>query len=100
MMKTEILRDAEFEPVSEVRIDAKHRITLGKVGGPVTSFKIYRNAHGQMILDPMVTIPAHEAWLFKNKRATQLVQKGLEDAKQRRLVKAKEDFSKHLHRED
>ncbi len=99
MMKTEILRDAEFEPVSEVRIDAKHRITLGKVGGPITSFKIYRNAHGQMLLDPMVTIPAHEAWLFKNKRATQLVQKGLEDAKQRRLVKVKEDFSKYLHRE-
>jgi len=100
MAKAEILRDVEFEPVSEARVDAKHRVALGKVTGPVTSFKVYRNAHGQIILDPMVLISAHEAWLFKNKRATQLVQKGLEDAKQRRLVKAKEDFSKHLHRED
>ena len=100
MAKEEILRDAEFEPVSEARIDAKHRVALGKVAGPVTSFKVYRNAHGQIILDPMVTIPAHEAWLFKSKRASKLIQEGLEDAKQRRLVKAKEDFSKYLHRED
>ena len=96
MTKTAILRDAEFEPVSEARIDAKHRVALGKVVGPVTSFKIYRNAHGQIILDPMVSIPAHEAWLFKNKRAAKLVRQGLEDAKQHRLVKAKEDFSKYV----
>ena len=100
MTKTEILRDAEFKPVTEVRIDAKHRITLGKVAGAVTSFKIYRNAHGQMILDPMVSLPAHEAWLFKNTRAAKLVKQGLEDAKQHRLVKAKEDFSKYVHSDD
>lgn len=98
MVKAEVLKDAEFEPVSEARIDAKHRVALGKVAGPVTSFKIYRNAHGQIILDPMVSIPAYEAWLFKNKRAAKLVQQGLEDAKQHRLVKAKEDFSKYVRR--
>ena len=96
MTRTDILRDTEFEPVSEARIDAKHRVALGKVVGPVTSFKIYRNAHGQMLVDPMVSIPVHEAWLFKNTRAAKLVQEGLEDAKQRRLVKAKEDFSKYV----
>lgn len=98
MTKTEILKDAEFESVSEARIDAKHRVTLGKVAGLVTSFKVYRNAHGQMILDPMVSIPAHEAWVFRNTRAAKLVQEGLEDAKQRRLVKAREDFSKYVRR--
>jgi len=36
-----------------------------------------------------VSIPAHEAWLFKNKRAADLVRQGLEDARQGRLVKAK-----------
>ena len=48
----------------------------------------------------MVLIPAHEVWLFKNKRAAKLVQEGLEDAKQRRLVKAKEDFSKYIRSDD
>ena len=99
MTKTEILRDGNFEPVTEARIDAKHRIALGKVAGPVTSFKVYRNAHGQIILDPMVSIPASEAWLFKNTRAAKLVHEGLEDAKQRRLVNAKEDFSKYIRRD-
>ena len=97
MIKDALLKDAEFEAVAEVRVDAKHRVTLGKlVPSRITGFKMYRNAHGQMILDPMVSIPAHEAWLFKKKKAISSVRRGLEDAKQGRLVNAKEDFSKHV----
>ena len=101
MTKHELLKDAEFEAVTEARLDAKHRVGLGKlISGQVTSVKVYRNAHGQIILDPMVSIPAHEAWLFKNQKAASLVQQGLEDAKQGRLVKTKEDFSKYARGED
>lgn len=97
MLRQEILRDAQFEEVAEARVDSKHRITLGRaIPGRVTSFKVYRNAHGQVILDPMVSLPAHETWLFKNKRASAMVWRGLEDAKQGRLVKAKEDFSRYV----
>ena len=96
MFKQEILKDAEFEEVTQARVDSKHRIALGKnIPSEVTSFKVYRNAHGQVILDPMVSVPAHETWLFKNKRASRLVQEGLEDAKRGRLVKPKEDFSRY-----
>lgn len=99
--KQDILKDADFEEVTEARVDSKHRVALGK-GLPrqVTSFKVYRNAHGQVILDPMVSIPAHETWLFKNKRASGLVREGLEYAKKGRLVKAKEDFSKYVKGKD
>ena len=101
MLKQEILKDAEFEEMTEARVDSKRRLTLGRaVPSQVRSFKVYRNAHGQVILDPMVSIPAHEAWLFKNKRASGLVQRGLEDAKKGRLLKAKEDFSKYARSED
>lgn len=97
MTNQEILRDAEFEVVSEARVDSKRRVTLGRmIAHHVTSFRVYRNTHGQIILDPMVSIPAHEAWLFTNKRAASLVRQGLEDAKRGRLVKSKEDFSKSL----
>ncbi len=97
MVKTEILKDADFEEITEARIDSKHRIALGRtVPREVRSFRMYRNAHGQVILDPMVSIPASEAWLFKNKRAAALVQQGIDEARQGRLIKAKEDFSKHL----
>ena len=96
MIKQEILRDAEFEAVTEARVDSKRRVALGRtLPAQVKSFKVYRNAHGQIILDPMVLIPAHEAWLFKNKRASALVQRGLEDARQGRLVKPKEDFTRY-----
>ena len=97
MIKEEILKDAEFEAMTEARVDSKRRVALGRtLPAQVRSFKVYQNAHGQIILDPMVSIPAHEAWLFKNKRASALVQRGLEDAKQGRFVKPKEDFSRYI----
>ncbi len=99
MLKLEILKDAEFEEVTQARVDSKHRVALGKnIPSEVTSFKVYRNAHGQVILDPMVSIPAHETWLFKNRRASEMVRQGLEEATKGRLVKAKEDFSKYAKR--
>jgi len=33
-------------------------------------------------------VPADEAWLWKNKKALAMVQRGLEDARQRRFVEA------------
>ena len=97
MTKQEILKDAQFEKIAETRVDVKRRVTLGRmIPDQVTSFKVYQNAHGQIILDPLVSIPAHETWLFGNKKATVLVRQGLEDAKHRRLTKSREDFSAHL----
>ena len=41
-------------------------------------------------------IPTHEKWLFKNKKAKQLVKDGLEDVKKGRLMKTREDFTKYI----
>ena len=96
MAKGDIIREPDFEPYGEARVDSKNRITLGKAGGmKITSYKIYRNSFGQYILDPQVTIPAHEAWLYQNPKALAAVKKGLEAAKAGKLVKAPEDFSKY-----
>ena len=92
-----IVKNAQFEEVAEVKVDSKNRITLGKTKAvKARIYKVYRNALGQIILDPQVTIPAHEQWLFKNKEATQQVKAGLEDAKKGRLVKPRENFSKYV----
>lgn len=97
MTTREILKDADFEEVAEARVDAKHRVALGRtMPRQVRSVRVYQNAHGQVILDPMVSLPAHEAWLFKNTRASDLVQQGLEDARKGRLEKPKEDFSRYV----
>ena len=97
MTEQELLKDADFEKVTEAKVDSKNRVALGKVLDlSVSSYRIYRNRVGQIILDPMVTVPAYEAWLFKNKAAMKRVQAGLEDLRKGRLVKAKEDYSKYL----
>ena len=95
MLEVNILKDTHFAQAAEVRVDSKNRITLGKTKLKTNIYKVYRNAIGQIILDPQVPIPAHEQWLFKNKEAADLIKAGLEDARKGRLVKAREDFSKY-----
>ena len=67
----------------DVRPDGRHRVTLGKaLDGidPDAAFAVYRDELGRIILDPQVSIPAREAWLFRNPKAIQVVRRGLQDA--------------------
>jgi len=74
-----ILRDQNLEKVADnVRLDPKKRIVLRKV--PIqegATYHIYTNSLGQIVLDPQVTIPASELWLFENKDALALVDRGM-----------------------
>ena len=97
MDKKDLVKDTHFEEVNEARVDSKNRISLKRGDSMhIFSYKVYRNSLGQLILDPQVAIPAHEAWLFKNQTAKKMMQKGLADAKNKRLVKADEDYSKYI----
>ena len=71
-----------------VKPDTKRRVGLPKslVKDGVT-YHIYSNIYGQIILDPQVTIPASEAWLFNNPEALELVKQGLADAAAGRVSK-------------
>ena len=96
MPRKDVVRDSGFEEIADAWVDSKRRISLGRAGSSgASSYKVYRNASGQLLLEPQVTIPAAELWLFKNKEAKRLVQKGLEDAKKGRLEAAGEDYSKY-----
>lgn len=69
--------------VRDLRPDAKKRVTLGKaLDGypPEVQFALYRTEQGQLILDPMIPVPACEAWLFANPKALVAVRQGLEEA--------------------
>lgn len=50
-------------------------------------YHVWYNDIGQIILDPQVTIPASEAWLFNNPDALALVQRGLSDVREGRVSK-------------
>jgi hypothetical protein len=84
-----VIRDKELKRVAEsVRPDSKKRVVLPKslVGEGIT-YHIYSNSVGQIVLDPQVTIPASEAWLFNNPDAIASVRQGLSDAAQGRVSK-------------
>ena len=66
-----------------VRPDAKRRVTLGKALEDlpgISGFDIYRDELGRLVLDPQVSVPASEAWLFRNAKAIASVKRGLRDA--------------------
>ena len=83
------IKDTDLIRVAEgVKPDTKKRVVLPKslVGEGIT-YHIYSNRLGQIVLDPQVTIPASEAWLFNNPNALALVQQGLSDAAQGKVSK-------------
>lgn len=64
------------------------RVVLQHVQIPEgVTYHIYKNSLDQIILDPQVTIPASEAWLFNNPDALTSVRRGLVDAAQGRVSK-------------
>jgi hypothetical protein len=84
-----IIKDTDFQRVAEsVKPDAKKRVVLPKaqVREGIT-YHIYTNSLGQIVLDPQVTIPASEAWLFNNPEAIASVRRGLNDAAQGKVSK-------------
>jgi len=77
-----IVKDSHFELITEIiKPDAKRRVSLG---GAMTeagiAYNVYRNRLGQVVLDPVKTIPAYESWLFENKTASASVKRGLADS--------------------
>ncbi len=73
----------------DVRPDGRRRVTLGKALegiDPDAAFEVYRDELGRIILDPQVSVPAREAWLYRNTKALALVRRGLQDAGEGRTV--------------
>lgn len=88
MKSSELLSDDEFTEVTDLRTDNKKRITLGKIiSEPISGYRVYRNLQGQLLLDPLVTLPAREAWLYDNPERIGAVKRGIQDAAQGKLVK-------------
>jgi hypothetical protein len=67
-----------------VRPDSKKRVSIGAALAGLdedTSFMIYTDADGRIILEPHVSVPLAEAWLFRNKIARESVARGLKQIK-------------------
>ena len=82
MRMESVVKDTHFELVTELqKPDAKKRLSLGPALGKVgATYNIYRNRLGQLVLDPVIAVPAYETWLFQNKKALAAVKRGLADS--------------------
>ncbi len=88
-----VIKDDEPVMVARsVKPDSRNRISLPKklVKEGIT-YHVYVNSHGQIILDPQVTIPASEAWLFSDPAALASVRQGLAEAKEGKVSKVSLD---------
>ena len=84
-----------YQKVKTVRPDSKGRITLGKLTKEFSGYTLKESADGTIVLEPLVELPAREAWLFKNKEALNSVEKGLKESAAGK-TKTLGSFAKHL----
>src|ERR1700743_2483172 len=90
-----VVKDQEFKALDEVKTDSKNRVSLGrKLHIRARFYKVYENSRGQIILDPLETVPAQEAWLLRNPEALESLKRGLSDLQSGRIQKSKESFTK------
>src|ERR1700684_3112068 len=90
-----IIKSSDFELVTEfAQPDAKRRLSLGEALGGATAYNIYRNPLGQLILDPVKTIPASEMWLYENAQALASVKQGLRESAEGKTIN-RGSFARH-----
>lgn len=62
-----------------IRPDERGRITLGQFA-KFKTYKVMINDAGQILLNPVATIPEQELWLWQNSSALAAVGRGIEQA--------------------
>jgi hypothetical protein len=87
MSISSIIKNSDFELVSEfAQPDAKRRLSLGEAFQGATAYNVYRNPLGQLILDPVKTVPVSEMWLYENPQALASVKQGLRESAEGKVV--------------
>jgi hypothetical protein len=77
----------EFKEIDTRTVDDRNRLTVGELLKGSKRVRLYKNDRGEVLLQPIVEIPASEAWLFQNKEAFESVKKGLKDASEGKISK-------------
>ncbi len=89
-MRKDVLKiEDEFEEVATRTVDGRNRLTLGELPKGSKRVRVYKNDRGEVLLQPVVEIPASEVWLFKNEKALESVKKGLKEASEGKISKLK-----------
>ncbi len=79
--------EEEFTEVDTRTVDDRNRLTLGTLMAKIKRVRVSVNDRGDILLQPVVEIPASEHWLFNNKEARESVKRGLRDAAEGKISK-------------
>ena len=79
--------DEKFLSVGIKTVDSKNRINLGEKTlkvidskGRADAYKIFIGKEGDILLRPVIAIPAKEAWIYDNPAVLKKIRKGLDEA--------------------
>ena len=67
MQNNTIKINDEFQEIDTRTIDNRNRLTIGELAQGFNRVRLYKNKLGEILLKPVVEIPASELWLFQNK---------------------------------
>lgn len=72
----------------ETEADKKHRVSLGPAikTPPGVRYRVMRNDAGQILLDPVKSVPAYEAWVWENERRIASIKRGIAQAESGKVV--------------
>jgi hypothetical protein len=72
----------------EAEPDGKHRINLGAAVStpPGVRYRVMQNERGQILLDPVKSVPADEAWIYENPARIGSIRRGIAQAEAGQLV--------------
>jgi hypothetical protein len=77
---TAIDRDG-FHPAAEADVDARRRVSLGKVGrAEHTRYQVLENDLGEILLVPLVSVPARELIVWEDAQVRSSLARGMEQA--------------------
>ena len=78
----DLVGDRRFKLAKRVLMgsDDKNRLALGKLARKGEGYNVYVSDDGQILLDPIVTIPASERWVFDNPERIASIDRGLAQA--------------------
>ncbi len=72
----------------ETEPDNRHRVSLGSAvkTPPGVSYRIKQNELGQILLDPIKSVPAYEAWFHENPERVALFKQSIAQAEAGQVV--------------
>ena len=89
MQNASVKINDEFQEIGTRTIDSRNRLTIGELVQGLKRVRVYKNKLGEILIKPVIEIPASELWLFQNKEAFESVQKGLKEMSEGRISKLK-----------